>query len=98
VNYLYIGDTSKGSLAVQSATGVANNTPYLSRVDADKDNVGQEINLIATLKIYNNLTYMMGFGYFITGDLFEGSIPGGRLANSPGDNAWNILTNLKYAF
>ncbi len=97
-NYLYIGDNNKGSLAVQPRTGMTNNAPYLSRVDADKKEIGQEINLIATLKIYQNLTYMIGAGYFITGDVFKGSIPGARLADSPGDNAWNILTNLKYAF
>ena len=98
LNYLYIGDTAKGSLAAQSATGATNNAPYLSRVDADKKEIGQEINLIATFKIYQNLTYMMGFGYFFPGDVFQGSIPGARLADSPGDSAWNILTNLKYAF
>jgi hypothetical protein len=97
-NYLYIGDTSKGSLAVQPATGVANNTGYLVRTDKDVDTIGQEINLITTFKIYQNLTYMVGAAYFITGDAFKGSIPGARLADSPGDNAWNILTNLKYAF
>ncbi len=99
VNYLYIGDTSKGSLAVQPATGMTNNTTFLSRTDADKDQVGQEINLIATLRIYNNLTYMIGYGYFITGDMFKGAVPGARLTgNNPGDNAWNLMTNLKYAF
>jgi hypothetical protein len=97
-NYLYIGDTAKGSLAAQARTGATNNAPYLSRLDKDSDDIGQEINLIATLKIYPNLTYMIGFGYFLTGDAFKGTIAGARLADNPADNAWNLLTNLKYAF
>ena len=99
LNYLYIGDTSKGSAATNPLTGATNNAPYLARTDADKKEIGQEINLIGTLKIYQNLTYMVGFGYFITGDVFKGAVPGARLTgNNPADNAWNLLTNLKYAF
>jgi hypothetical protein len=90
-NYLYIADTSKGTAASQSATGATNNAPYMSRTDADKDTVGQELNLIATLKIYQNCTYMIGFGYFFPGDVYKGNV-------GPGDNAWNLMTNLKYAF
>ncbi|MCX5916207.1 MAG: hypothetical protein NTX30_05890, partial [Deltaproteobacteria bacterium] len=61
-----------------------------------KDTVGQELNLIATLKIYQNCTYMIGFGYFFPGDVYKGSVMG--QTNAPGDNAWNLMTNLKYAF
>jgi len=59
--------------------------------------VGQEVNLIATLKIYQNMTYTMGFGYFFPGDVYKGNANGTGV-NAPGDNAWNLLTNLKYAF
>jgi hypothetical protein len=96
VNYLYIGDNSKGDTASNSATGATWNAANGSRTDEDKSEVGQEVNLIATLKIYQNITYMVGFGYFFTGDMYKGTVYG--TANSPGDNAWNLMTNLKYVF
>jgi hypothetical protein len=40
--------------------------------DAVSDVYGTEIDLSATYKITNNLTYMVGFGYLFTGDYFKG--------------------------
>jgi len=40
--------------------------------DFVSDNYGTEIDLIATYKITNNLSYMAGFGYLFTGDYFKG--------------------------
>jgi hypothetical protein len=97
-NYLYIGDTSKGDTATQAATGASWNAATGARTDANKDYVGSEANLIATLKIYQNITYMIGFGYFFPGDIYEGNTAPGRGTNSPADNAWNLMTNLKYVF
>jgi len=37
------------------------------------DNMGYEIDLTGTYKITNNLSYMLGFGYLITGDYFKGA-------------------------
>jgi len=36
------------------------------------DKYGWEIDLTGTYKITNNLSYMLGFGYFFTGDFYKG--------------------------
>jgi len=40
------------------------------------DEYGWEIDVTATYKITNNLSYMLGVGYLITGDYYEGSAAG----------------------
>ena len=37
------------------------------------DEYGSEFDLTATYKIYNNLSYMIGFGYWWVGDYFKGT-------------------------
>lgn len=37
------------------------------------DNLGTEIDVTATFKIYDNLSYMVGAGYLFTGDYFKGA-------------------------
>jgi hypothetical protein len=37
------------------------------------DSYGSEFDIYANYKIYNNLTYTVGFGYFFTGDYFKGT-------------------------
>jgi hypothetical protein len=44
----------------------------LGAPDFISDKYGTEIDLIATYKINNNLSYMAGFGYLFTGDYFKG--------------------------
>ncbi len=39
------------------------------------DEYGKEFDIYATYKIYNNLSYTVGFGYFWTGDYFKGGTP-----------------------
>ena len=39
----------------------------------DSDKLGWEADIKASYKIYDNLTYMVGAGYFWTGDYFKGS-------------------------
>ena len=39
------------------------------------DTYGSEFDLYATYKIYNNLSYTVGFGYFWTGDYYRGTNP-----------------------
>jgi hypothetical protein len=36
---------------------------------------GTEVDLVATYKITNNLSYLLGFGYLFTGDYFKGYDP-----------------------
>jgi len=40
------------------------------------DEYGWEVDVTATYKITNNLSYMLGVGYLITGDYYEGSVAG----------------------
>jgi hypothetical protein len=45
------------------------------------DNYGTELDLTATYKIYDNLSYMVGFGFLITGDYFKGTDPNAKISN-----------------
>jgi hypothetical protein len=45
------------------------------------DIYGTEIDVTATYKIYDNLSYMVGFGYLFTGDYFKGSDPSAKITN-----------------
>ncbi len=44
-------------------------------------NIGNEFDLSATYKIYDNLSYMIGFGYLWAGDAFKGSNSGATVDN-----------------
>jgi len=57
---------------------------------ADKDgstanwqsrNIGSELDLTATYKIYDNLSYMVGFAYLWAGDWFKGTSPVAKIDN-----------------
>ncbi|MBU3901710.1 alginate export family protein, partial [Patescibacteria group bacterium] len=42
---------------------------------------GYEIDATATYKIYDNLSYMVGLGYFMTGDYFKGTNSSNKVGN-----------------
>jgi hypothetical protein len=86
INYFYLADTSKGA-------GTSNLVG--ARTDQHADYVGSEINLIATLKIWENFRYIIGFGYFLPGDVYENA---DTTPNKKPDPAWNLLSNLRYVF
>jgi hypothetical protein len=44
-------------------------------------NIGYELDLSATYKIYDNLSYMVGFGYLFAGDAFKGTNAGATVDN-----------------
>jgi hypothetical protein len=46
------------------------------------DSYGGEFDLYATYKIYNNLSYTVGFGYFWTGDYFRGTNPSYQISDN----------------
>ena len=48
----------------------ADEKPATNWVD---DDYGREFDIYATYKLYNNLSYTVGFGYFWTGDYFKGT-------------------------
>jgi len=57
------------------------------------DAYGSEIDLYATYKLYNNLSYTVGFGYFMTGDYFKGTNPSANL-----DDNYMIMNALNFTF
>lgn len=58
----------------------ADEVPYLAGVKVDRE-VGHEIDLTATYKIYDNLSYMIGGGYFIAGDIWKLGDPNTKVEN-----------------
>jgi hypothetical protein len=57
------------------------------------DEYGKEFDIYATYKIYNNLSYTVGFGYFWTGDFYKGT----NAAASLEDN-FLIMNALNFTF
>ena len=64
--------TDKLDIKVSAAYAFADQKPagYAS------DKYGWEFDITGTYKITNNLSYMLGFGYFMTGDFFKGATVG----------------------
>jgi hypothetical protein len=92
-NYMYFGDTGKGT----PGPGKAVNSPTGAQQSKDEDYIGSELNVIARLKIYENLYYNIGLGYFIPGAVYDHYTAAGAKDRSP-DNAWSFLTCLRMAF
>jgi hypothetical protein len=90
-NWLYIGDTSSGSAADVLAGKGPINSPVGARQDSDKSYCGQEVDVIAKIKIYEPLYYNIGAGYFFPGDVFD-------LNGKSADNGWALNTKLIYVF
>jgi hypothetical protein len=88
-NYLYIGDTSKGTPGAGTINMISG--PTSARQDKDEDYVGSELNVIAKLKIYQSLYYNIGLGYFLPGDVYDAS-------DKSADSAWTAITCLRYFF
>ncbi len=67
-----------------------NQKPSDSYVD---DKYGKEFDITATYKIYDNLTYMAGFGYLWTGDYFKGTSSTNTIGND-----WLLMHKLTLNF
>ncbi|MBI4496270.1 MAG: hypothetical protein HY697_04970 [Deltaproteobacteria bacterium] len=100
LNYFYFGNTAKdtnrhlGLVSGQSNLGANgfNHTTLPGNVNPQfKRYIGQEINSIITFKIYENLRYIVGAGYFIAGDVYD-------TATRSADNAWALRSNIRYSF
>ncbi len=87
-NYLYFWDTSKGPGAIKN-TPI--NTASAVRQDIDVSSVGQEINLITKLRIYQNLTWQIGLAAFIPGKAFDAP-------NNDADTMYAVNTGMQLAF
>ena len=57
------------------------------------DEYGKEFDIYASYKIYNNLTYTVGFGYFWTGDYFKGAVATTEISDN-----WMVMNALNLAF
>ncbi|PKN96817.1 MAG: hypothetical protein CVU43_18785 [Chloroflexi bacterium HGW-Chloroflexi-5] len=54
---------------------------------------GYEIDVVGTYKITNNLSYMLGLGYLITGDYFKGTNNAAKVAND-----YLVINKLTFTF
>jgi len=70
---VYGGWNVTPKFTVEAAYGMAWADDTVRGVD---DSYGSEFDIFATYKIYNNLSYMVGFGYWWVGDYFKGTVDG----------------------
>lgn len=84
-NYLYIGDTSSGT------PGTGKKVNSVGRQDLDKEFVGHELNLITKFRLYPNMTFNVGLGYFIPGDVYDNP-------SRKAENIYGINTGLQLSF
>jgi hypothetical protein len=76
---------ARGGLRPIAALDIMASVSYANadRKPADflKNAYGYEVDLTATYKITNNLSYMLGVGYLFTGDLYKGKLDTNQLNN-----------------
>jgi len=95
-NYLYIMNSANkyiGHISGAFPQPVPAGSGYSPATYSDKTYIGQEINGIAKIAIYKDFLYAIGFGYFFPGEVFDNPATGKKA-----DQAWTLLTNLKYVF
>ncbi|HSR11555.1 MAG TPA: hypothetical protein VLS90_08905, partial [Thermodesulfobacteriota bacterium] len=103
LNYLYIGDNNHGTpgtgfSALTRTSGTKTvNVPVGATQAKDMTFVGHEINLITTLRIYQNFDYNIGLAAFLPGDMYGIYTASGNRTVSP-ETAYAINTKLVYAF
>jgi hypothetical protein len=98
-------DSGKANALMLSAFGGFNPTPKTNveviLVKAQRDKVaagydkdlGYEIDVKASYKIYDNLTYMVGAGYLMAGDYFKGASSSNKI-----DNDYLLMNRLSLSF
>ncbi|HPO36351.1 MAG TPA: hypothetical protein PLG80_09975, partial [Syntrophales bacterium] len=64
-----------GSTLTNNTTNRALAGLNLKNLEFVDDKYGTELDILANYRIYNNLTYTVGFGYLWTGDYFKGYDP-----------------------
>jgi len=78
---IYVGVKPTPKLDVRLAVTDANcqTKPYQTGYEWNSSHIGTEVDLRASYKIFDNLTYSIGAGYFFTGDYFKGyNLSGGQ--------------------
>ena len=71
----------------------ADETPEIAGVQYVDDDYGTEFDITATYKIYDNLSYMVGFGYLWTGDYYKGDDSGNKI-----DDNYLVMNRLTLKF
>jgi hypothetical protein len=86
IAYAYADQKPRMGVAPVGATLTAAQTHAayvgLKNQEFTSDKYGTEFDLVANYKIYNNLTYTVGFGYLWTGDYFKGYDPNASVKNN----------------
>ncbi len=90
---IYVGAKPTNKLDIRASYSVAMKEKD-EFANAISKNIGQEIDVTAAYKIYDNLEYMIGGAYFITGDYFKGA------TSSPKeiDNDYMLMNKLTLSF
>jgi hypothetical protein len=76
---IYVGVKPTSKMDVRVAVTDA----YMQRIQDGvlSNHIGTEVDLRASYKIFDNLTYSVGAAYFITGDFFKGYSPSQEVTN-----------------
>jgi hypothetical protein len=69
-------------LMLSATYAYADKKPYVGATPFLDDKYGWEFDLVATYKVFDNLEYMVGAAYMLTGDLFKGIDPNFKVANN----------------
>ncbi|MFB3924871.1 MAG: hypothetical protein ACE14T_02365 [Syntrophales bacterium] len=70
-----------------------NEKPVVNGVQYVDDKIGTEADITATYKIYDNLSYMVGFGYLWAGDAWKGTSASAQVADD-----WLLMHRLTLNF
>jgi hypothetical protein len=81
---------------VKYDTKKAWNAARTAQTELNSDKIGTEIDWTATYKIYDNLSYMVGAGYLITGDAWKGTTAA-PILNDVG-NDYMLMNKLTLSF
>ena len=71
-----------GSTLTNNTTNRALALVGIKNLEFVDDKYGTELDILANYRIYNNLTYTVGFGYLWTGDYFKGYDPLATVKNN----------------
>ncbi len=76
-----------------TASGAFNADGTLASTTYVDDKIGSEFDITATYKIYDNLTYMIGYGFLSAGDAFKGTSAANTISND-----WLLMHKLTLKF
>ena len=97
---VFAGFNPTPKLNMEAAVSVASydskkswNATRTAQTELISDKIGMEIDVTATYKIFDNLTYMVGAGYIFTGDAWKGTNAAAQVGNN-----YMLLNKLTLSF